>query len=319
MDTNVRKMKKSPFLLTKDRGRAVSRLRFPGGGVRARHLPVLQKIAEEYGDGVLHIHPHQTIEIPGIAFEDMPRVNELLQTVADDLDLNQEGLLPGQSAAATRNVCACIGSRVCPYACYDTAALARRIEREVFPNTLHFNIALTGCHADCAGVRQFDFGVIGMTLPRYDPARCVDCGACVKACRRNTAALTGVNHKIVRDHRRCIGCGDCVIACPTSAWTRSPEKYFRLVLMGRSGKRNPRPGENFIKWADEESVVGIIRNSREFVLRNIDRRAPGGKEHIGHIIDRVGFEEYRKIALAGITLPEVAEVRKTMYWGGVTY
>ena len=40
---------------------------------------------------------------------------------------------------------------------------------------------------------------------------------------------------------------------------------------------------------------------------------------IGYIIDRTGFEEYRKWALEGVELPAMAEVAQTMYWSGVRY
>lgn len=319
MDMNLRKMKKSDFRISKTPRQTVLRLRVPGGDLDATLLAAIQNIATTYGTGRVHLTLRQGFEIPGIDFADMPAVNELLQPIIDDLELTRGASRRSPSPAGTRNVSACIGSRVCPYACFDTTALARRIEREVFPNDLHFNIALTGCHADCAGVRLYDFGVIGMTRPEYDSERCVSCGACIRECRRTVEALREINYKVERDPRRCIGCGDCVRGCPTGAWTRSREKYFRLVVMGRTGKRNPRLGEHFIKWADAESIIRILHNSRDFVKNYRDSGAPGGKEHIGHIIDRVGFEEYRKIALAGITLPEVAEVRKTMYWGGVTY
>ena len=73
------------------------------------------------------------------------------------------------NAAGTRNITACIGNRVCPYACYDTTAFAKRIEKAVFPNDLHFKIALTGCPNDCGKVRLHDFGIMGMTEPQLDP------------------------------------------------------------------------------------------------------------------------------------------------------
>jgi anaerobic sulfite reductase subunit C len=72
-----------------------------------------------------------------------------------------------------------------------------------------------------------------------------------------------------------------------SAWTRSKEKYYRLVLMGRTGKRNPRMAEDFVKWIDEDSIIKIILNTYDYVKQYIDLSAPGGKEHIGYIIDRI--------------------------------
>ncbi|MCL2609800.1 MAG: sulfite reductase subunit C, partial [Treponema sp.] len=221
----------------------------------------------------------------------------------------------GYPSAGTRNIAACIGNRVCPYACFDTTAFAARIEKAVFPSDLHFKIALTGCPNDCGKVRMHDFGIIGMTLPGFEPERCVTCGACTKYCRKkSTQAIREVNFRPRREHEKCIGCGECVINCPMSAWTRSPEKYYRLVIMGRSGKRNPRMAENFVKWIDEDSIMKIILNTYDYVKEFIDLSAPGGKEHIGYIIDRTGFDEYRKWALKDVRLPEIAEVNERIYW-----
>ena len=89
--------------------------------------------------------------------------------------------------------------------------------------------------------------------------------------------------------------------------------------MGRSGKKNPRLAEDYVKWIDADSIVRLILNTYKYVTHYIDRSAPGGKEHIGYIIDRTGFEEYRKWALEGVELPAMAEVAQTMYWSGVRY
>lgn len=151
----------------------------------AKYLDTIRTIAQTYGDGTVHITLRQGFEIPGIPFEKMPEVNAALQPLIDGLGINQTTPDGGYSASGTRNITACIGNQVCPFACYDTTALAQRIEQAVFPNDLHFKIALTGCPNDCAKVRQHDFGIIGMTEPQFDPERCVSCGACVKACQKN--------------------------------------------------------------------------------------------------------------------------------------
>ena len=133
-----------------------------------------------------------------------------------------DGPETGYPASGTRNISACIGNRVCPYACYDTTSFARRIEKAVFPNDLNFKIALTGCPNDCAKVRMHDFGIMGMTLPRLESDRCVSCGACISACtRKSSGALRKVNYRPARDEKTCIGCGECILSCPNMAWTRS--------------------------------------------------------------------------------------------------
>lgn len=320
MDFNTKELKKNAFRITKHRGITASRIRIPGGHLDARFLPMIQNIAETYGNGTVHITSRQGFEIPGIPFADIPKVNALLQPIIEGLDINQGEKGQGYSASGTRNITACIGNNVCPYACYDTASLAKKIEKAVFPNNLHFKIALTGCPNDCAKVRMHDFGIMGMTLPHYDPDRCVNCGACVKACKRkSTGALSSVNCKVARNHETCIGCGECVLACPTRAWTRSREKYYRLTLLGRTGKKNPRLGEDFIKWVDEDSILKIILNTYDYVEKYIDLTAPGGKEHIGYIVDRTGFEEFYRWAMKEVSLPEAAKVYKPLYWSGIKY
>lgn len=143
---------------------------------------------------------------------------------------------------------------------------------------------------------------------------------CVKACKKKSVgALSAVNYKVQRNHETCIGCGECVIQCPTRAWVRSEKKYYRLTLLGRSGRKNPRLGEDFIKWADEESILKIITNTYDYVREYIDKDAPGGKEHIGYIVDRTGFEEFKRWALKDVKLPDMAEVNERIYWSGVKY
>ncbi len=320
VDINTKKLKKNAFRVTKVRGVTASRVRVPGGHLDAKYLGMLQEIAERYGNGTVHITSRQGFEIPGIDFEDMPAVNAMLQPIVEGLEINQEIPGTGYTASGTRNVTACIGNRVCPYGCYDTTAFAQRIEKAIFPNDLHFKVALTGCPNDCAKVRMHDFGIMGMTLPQYDIDRCVNCGACVRYCRRKSVeALATVNGKVVRDHRKCIGCGECVLNCPTGAWTRSRERYYRFTLFGRTGKKNPRMGEDFVKWADETSIMRIILNTYDYVKEYIDAGAPGGKEHIGYIVDRTGFDEYRKWAMKDVTFPSEAEVEERIYWGGKKY
>lgn len=320
MDINTKKIKKNAFRVTKERGKTASRVRVPGGHLNAQLLSMIQEIAQTYGNGTVHLTSRQGFEIPGIPFDKIPEVNAKLQPIIETLEINQPEKNKGYSAAGTRNITACIGNRVCPFACYDTSAFAKRIEKAVFPHDLHFKIALTGCPNDCAKVRMHDFGIMGMTLPQFEPDRCISCGACVRACKKkSTGALTSVNYRPQRDHQKCIGCGECVINCPNMAWTRSKKKYYRLTIMGRTGKKNPRLGEDFLKWTDEETITKIILNTYDYVTEYIAKDAPGGKEHIGYIVDRTGFEEFKKWALKEVEISPETEVYTPIYWKGIKY
>jgi len=320
MDINTKKLKKNAFRVTKRRGITASRIRVPGGFLKAEYLGLIQEIADKYGDGTVHLTTRQGFEIPGIDMEDIAEVNILLQPIIEGLEINQEVPGKGYTAAGTRNVSACIGNKVCPFANYNTTNFAKKIEKAIFPNDLHFKIALTGCPNDCIKARMHDFGIIGMTEPQFDRDKCVSCGACVRACtKKSTAALHAENYRPVRNHSKCIGCGECVINCPTGAWTRSKEKYYRLAIMGRTGKKNPRLAEDFIVWVDEESIIKIILNTYKYVEQYIDKDAPGGKEHIGYIVDRTGFMEFKKWALKGVELSDKAILKNNIYWSGIKY
>lgn len=319
-DINVKKLKKNAFRYSKVRGETASRVRIPGGLINAKSMVRITEIAEKYGNGTIFITNRQGVEIPGIQLEDMDAVNKELQAIIDDTKINQEERDKGYPASGTRNIVACPGARLCPFGCYDTTAFARKMDQAIFPNNLHFKVAFTGCSNDCAKVRMNDFGIIGMTEPQYDPDRCVSCEQCIKYCsKRSVGALKLVNGKVVRDTDLCIGCGVCVTYCPTRAWTRSKEHYFRLVLLGRTGKQNPRLAQDFIKWADEESIMKIVKNSYAYVEEYIDRNAIEGKEHVGYIVDRTGFGEFVKWIMEDVELPEKAEVASRLYWDGKQY
>lgn len=298
---NTKTLQKNAFRVTKKRGLTAVRIRVPGGHLNVNYLDIIKEIANKYGNGTVHMTTRQGFEIPDIDMKYMPEINKLIQPIIEGLGINQEVKNSGYSAAGTRNITACIGNRVCPFANYDTTALAKKIEKAIFPNDYHVKVALTGCPNDCMKVRMHDFGIIGMTEPQYDPYRCVGCQACVNNCRkRSVGALSFKNFKVVRNEEKCIGCGECINKCPTGAWTRSAKKYYKLVIMGRSGKKNPRLAWDFINWVDEESIIKIILNTYEYVDKYIDKDAPGGKEHVGYIVDRTGFQEFKKYALKNL-------------------
>lgn len=320
IDINTKKLKKNALRVSKVRGIGASRIRVPGGYLNAEVLGMVQKIAQQYGNGYVHLTTRQGFEIEGIRFEDMDEINEKLQPIIEMLEINQKDPNTGYPASGTRNISACIGNNVCPFANFNTAELAKKIEKAVFPNDLHFKIACTGCSNDCAKARMHDFGIIGMTMPQYDPNRCVNCQACVKGCKRlSVDALRVENYKIVRDEEKCIGCGVCVTKCPTRALTRSRKKYYKLAIMGRTGKKNPRLGQDFLIWADEDNIIKIILNTYKFVEQYISPDAPAGKEHIGYIIDRVGFQEYKKWALDGVELMPETIMKECIYWDGIHF
>lgn len=318
MSVNRKKVSKNAYRVTKVRGKTALRVRVPGGHIETKYFGLLHEIAEEYGVGKAHITARQGFEIPGIDFDKIPEINKKIRPLLESLGLAIEITDEGYPAAGTRNISACIGNQVCPFANDDTSTFAREIEQAVYPNDFHFKIAVTGCPNDCIKAVMQDFGIICTIEPVYEESRCISCNACVENCeKRVTGALSMENFTIIRDHDDCIGCGECIRKCPTGAWSRSEVKSYRLVIMGRTGKRNPRIARTMIKWGDRESIVQIIKNTYDFVDRYIDRSLK--KEHIGYIVDRVGYRIFKEEVLEGVNLSEKAVVAENITWGGYFY
>jgi len=318
MDINTKIVKKNAYRITKERGLTALRIRVPGGHLASLFLSLIQEIAETYGNGTVHLTTRQGFELPGIDFKHIPAINQKIRPLLESLEIDLVDPDSGYPAAGTRNISACIGNRVCPFGNLDTTTLAQRLEEEMFPNDLHFKIAVTGCPNDCIKAHLQDFGIIGMTEPQYDEDRCISCNACVKNCqRRVTDALSEENFAIRRDDALCIGCGECVLKCPTGAMTRSTTRFFRLVIMGRTGKQHPRLAQTFLEWAEEDAIVKIIKNTVGFVEKHIDRSL--AKEHIGYIVDRTGYPLFRDTVLEGVQLHTKTEVAESINFGGNPY
>jgi len=89
MDINTKALKKNAFRVTKERGKIAIRIRVPCGHMEAKYFPVIQEVAEKYGNGIVHITIRQGFEIPGIDMRYMKEINELIQPVIEGLEINQ--------------------------------------------------------------------------------------------------------------------------------------------------------------------------------------------------------------------------------------
>lgn len=307
---NTKKIIRNAFRISKVRGESVIRLRVPAGHLQAHYLKVVQELAEKFGNGTVHLTTRQGYEVPGIKLSELEKIKGYMADMICALEKESGVILEhpdeGYPEAGTRNVSACIGSRVCQFSNCDTTLLAQKIEKVIYPNNLHLKVAVTGCPNDCIKTHMNDIGIIATVKPVYDSQRCIFCEACKDNCKeRVTGAITTKNYQIVRDEEYCIQCGECILKCPTAALSRGNQLY-RIIIGGRTGKRNPRLANTFISDASEETVLMVCRNVYPFMKRYSARHLP--KDLMGYIIDRMGYEIFKREIIQGVVLNPEAKV-----------
>lgn len=309
---NTKEIIKNAFRITKVRGESAIRLRVPGGDLDVQHLDTVKKLAEKFGNGTVHLSIRQGFEIPGVKLSQLEEIKKFMAEMIYDIEKESNVILEhpqdGYSSAGTRNISACIGDRVCRFANCDAPLLARKIEGIIYPNNYHLKVAVTACPNDCIKAHMQDIGIISQVEPEYDSQMCIGCEACMDNCSLKVSnALQIENYKIIRDEEYCLKCGECILKCPTGAFSRGKSLY-RIIVGGRTGKRNPRLANTFIEDASEEVVLAVCKNVYSFIHRYIDRKLP--KEHLGYVIDRVGFKAFAREATEGINMNPEAKIVK---------
>ena len=133
----------------------------PGTVFTAENFKDLSFIASEYGNGKLICTSRQAVEIPGIAFEDIPKAIAYAET---------HSLSFGGTGNKVRPVTACKGT-TCVFGSFDTQALATEIHNKyyvgwkgvVLPHK--FKISVGGCPNSCIKPSLNDFGIEGNRVP----------------------------------------------------------------------------------------------------------------------------------------------------------
>lgn len=317
-DINIDKLRINCFRESKVPGEFMFQMRVPGGVTEAKHLRLVQDIAEKYGNGLFHIGTRQTFSIPGIKYENIDKVNKLVKSYIYEVEVDQCGVDMdvneyGYPTIGARNIAGCIGAQHCIKANTKVSTLAKKLEKIIFPSNYHIKINIAGCPNDCVKAHMSDFGIIGVTIPQYDYTRCVGCGACARACKaHSTGAIIEENGKVIRNEELCIGCGECIEACPTRAFTRTKDPFYRIIIGGRTSKKTPRIGEIFLDYITEEVLFKVLKNWEPF-----SRDTLGGIPkylHGGHLMDTAGYMKFKELMLKDVKLNKEAKVASRLNW-----
>lgn len=318
LDIDVAKVRNNCYRQSKIPGEFLLQLRSPGALVDAKWLEMVQMICQKYGDGNFHFGTRQTFNITGIKYEDIPKVNEIIRPYIEEIEGSRDVEIvyndEGYPYIGPRNIMACIGGRHCIKAAQNTQRLADKLEKIIYESPYQIKIAVTGCPNDCVKAHFTDFGFIGVTKPIYDIDRCIGCGACVDRCKAVATRVLSLNDqgKVDKDPCCCVGCGECVTRCPNSAWRRPDRQMWNVIIGGRTGKQYPRMGQMFARWMDEDTVIQMMKNWKDFSAYVLDNKPV--YLHGGHLIDRVGFPTFKKMMLKDVDLNPECLIADRINW-----
>ena len=274
----IAEVKAQGFLRNRGTDLFSGRIVAPGTVFTAEDFTHMAYIADTYGNGKLICTSRLAVEIPGIAYENIPAA----QAYAAD-----HNLAFGGTGAKVRPVTACKGT-TCVFGNYDTHALAKKIHDAYYVGWSKvklphkFKIAVGGCPNSCMKPSLNDFGVEGHKVPMFDGDKCRGCKVCAveKACPMKAARVVGGQLSI--DHDQCLSCGVCTGKCPFKAVAHDTVTMYKIYVGGTWGKRT-RMGTALSRMVSEEEILPILEKTLLWFRENGYQ-----EERLGMTIDRVG-------------------------------
>jgi anaerobic sulfite reductase subunit C len=258
-------------------GKTVLKIRAVCGEVTSEQVRKIANIAEKYGNSIVHFAVRGAPEIPGVAAGSIPAIRRELAAV--DMHLIEDEI---------ENLQSCFGG-YCSEGVADPQALLKRLEKQIgLLNIKNLKISLSGagCPNSCGIAHLSDMGFFGVVEPVIDAARCTGCGLCAAACKRKTIQVK--DKKAVIDFTNCAYCGACRSACSQQAILEKKKGF--AVLLGGGGEPGTRLGTTIAEFVSEDAAFEMADNLLKLIKKTgLDTR---------QLIDKLGFEEVKKIILA---------------------
>lgn len=278
-NVNYKELKKGGFMRQKQPNYFSMRLKSVGGHFTSEQLGTIQKAAEMFGKGYIHLTSRQGIEIPFIHLDNVENVKNFLKN---------GGVEVGVCGARVRTITACQGCQICPSGLIDTKKLTDEFDRRFGGRDLphKFKFGFTGCHNNCLKAEENDIGVKGAAKPIWNREKCIFCGLCEKICPKNAITLNKDDKTIAIDFDKCIYCGKCVKSCPTALLSQNG---FIVYFGGLFGNRIAI-GRKILPIIFEESkLYEIVEISLKYFAEN----AKSG-ERFRNMLDRIGWDNFQK-------------------------
>ena len=294
----VNSVKGKGFLRNRGTDKFSGRIVSVGTVFSAEDFKNMSCLAEKYGNGKLIPTSRLSIEIPGIAFEDIQNAIDFAA---------EHNLYFGGTGAKVRPIAACKGT-TCVFGNCDTQKIATQIHNEFYLGwnsvTLphKFKIAVGGCPNSCMKPSINDFGIEGHKVPLYNKEDCKGCKTCSVENSCPMKAATVVDGKLVIDKEKCLTCGVCTGKCPFKAVAHESRTMYKIYVGGTWGKRT-RIGTPLSRLVEEDEVIPILEKTLLWFRENAY-----AKERLGLAIDRIGADKLEKALFSDELLKRKEEI-----------
>lgn len=216
----------------------------------------------------------------------------------------KEALLNKMSEAEKGyEISGCFGLNSCPNALTNSGKLLEKMEEILEKENIteflkakikgklkhhhKFRVLLSECPNACSQIYIADFALHGVVKVEVNPKDCSFCGSCVEVCEENALELTDFGPQLRED--KCVGCAHCIKICPEGALLEN-FKGYKIYLGGKLG-RHPRLA-TFFTYAKDEEVLEIFKK-----VLNIYKTYNEKGERLGAIIEKMGWEDFKKLIL----------------------
>ena len=292
-----KQVKGQGFLHNRGTDEFSARIITENGVLNAAQLKNISEVAEQFGNGHVTFTTRLTVEIPGIAYEDIEKVKAYVA---------KEQLETGGTGAKVRPVVACKGT-TCVFGLIDTQGLAKEIHDRFYKGygsvalPHKFKIAVGGCPNNCVKPDLNDVGIMGQRVPALNKSLCRGC----KKCRAQAAcpmdAMKVKDGVIHRDKSICTNCGRCITTCPFGVMPDGTVGY-KVYIGGRWGKKT-RHGDMLQKLFTKEEALDVVEKA---ILLFKDQGKPG--ERFGSMVERIGLAKVEKTLVSNDLLERKNEI-----------